>query len=112
MTPERIVLSVLGVWRVTHLLHAEDGPWRLLRRIRDAAQGGPAGELLGCFWCASLWVSAPFALAGTSRRERLLLWPALSAGAILVQDALERHGPPPAVWSEDEEVDHGLLRSA
>jgi hypothetical protein len=113
MRAERIVLCVLGVWRVTHLLHAEDGPWGLLRRARGAAAGWAIGDLLGCFWCASLWVAAPFSLLGGGWRERLALWPALSAGAILVQDALERSGPPPAVhYNEDEEVDDGMLRTS
>lgn len=112
MAPERIVLGVLGVWRVTHLLHAEDGPWGSLHRLRAAATGWAVGDVLGCFWCASLWVAAPFALAGRGWRERLALWPALSAGAILIQEALEHSGPPPAAYIEDEEVDDGLLRTS
>jgi len=30
-------LSVLCVWRITHLLYAEDGPWDLFVRLRRFA---------------------------------------------------------------------------
>ena len=29
-----LALGILAVWRVTHLLHAEDGPWDVLYRLR------------------------------------------------------------------------------
>jgi hypothetical protein len=81
-------LGVLGVWRLTHLLNAEDGPAGILARLRRAMGDGVAGELLDCFYCLSLWVAAPFAWAlGQGFQERLLLWPALSAGAILIERA-------------------------
>ena len=44
------------------------------------------GDLLDCFYCLSLWISVPFALAlGPGWKEKLLLWPALSACAILAE---------------------------
>jgi len=94
MTPfYGFILGVLGVWRLTHLLNAEDGPWKVFVRLRKLAGSGFWGELLDCFYCLSLWVAAPFALLLTSSwREGLLLWLALSGGAIL----LERVCPPPA----------------
>ena len=87
------ILGVLGVWRVTHLLNAEDGPCEVLVRLRRIAGSGFWGELLDCFYCLSLWISAPFALLlSSNRRELLLLWLALSGGAIL----MERLCPLPA----------------
>jgi hypothetical protein len=44
------------------------------------------GRLMDCFYCLSLWIALPFALlCGEGWIERLVLWPALSAGAILVE---------------------------
>ncbi|HKC01192.1 MAG TPA: DUF1360 domain-containing protein [Terriglobales bacterium] len=87
------ILGVLGVWRLTHLLNAEDGPWEVFVRLRGLAGPSIWGELLDCFYCLSLWVAAPFALLLTSSwREGLLFWLALSGGAIL----LERVCAPPA----------------
>ncbi len=93
-----VVVGVLGVWRVTHLLQAEDGPWDIGLRLRRVAGHGFWGRLLDCFYCLSLWVSAAVALllAGGAR-EGLLLWPALSGGAIVLQ----RLVPAETTWKED-----------
>lgn len=100
-----LVLAVLCVWRLTHLLQAEDGPWDLVVRLRRAAGEGFAGKLLDCFACLSLWIAAPFAAGfGAGWRERLLLWPALSAAAMLIERlTAPRSAPPPALYVEDEE---------
>lgn len=105
-----LVLGALCVWRVTHLLNAEDGPWDLLVRLRRRAGEGFWGDLLDCFYCLSLWIAAPFAwLLGGGVRERLLLWPALSAAAILLERITNRRaGPPPVLYAEDEEDDDVL----
>src|SRR3989442_6631016 len=105
-----LILSILCVWRVTHLLQAEDGPWDIMVRFRRRAGSGSFGNLLDCFYCLSVWIAAPFALFGESWKERLLLWPALSAGAIL----LERVTSPevwtrPAVYTEDPEENHDVM---
>ena len=84
----RFILGLLAVWRITHLLQAEDGPWDVVVRFRRAAGNGFWGKLLDCFYCLSLWVAAPLAfLIGESWRERALLWPSLSAGASLLEQA-------------------------
>ena len=103
-------VAVLGVWRVTHLLHAEDGPWDLVARLRAKARGRLATSVLGCFYCLSVWVALPFALIGDGWTERALAWPALSAGAILTDLLATRLGVPPAAYFRDEEDDDGLLR--
>jgi hypothetical protein len=89
----RLTLGILGVWRVTHLLHAEDGPWELVAKLRKLAGAGVFGRAMDCFYCLSLWIAAPAALIlGQSRLEQGLLWPALSAGAILIERIVERLG--------------------
>ena len=108
----RFVVGVLAVWRVTHLLQAEDGPWDIVVRFRRLAGKGFWGKLLDCFYCLSVWIAAPVCwLIGEGWMERLLLWPALSAGAILLERLTERQeGPPPALYYEDPEESDGLLR--
>jgi hypothetical protein len=81
-----LVIGILGVWRVTHLLQAEDGPWDFVVRLRGYAGTGMWGRLMDCFYCLSLWIALPFAwLCGEGWTERLVLWPALSAGAIFLE---------------------------
>jgi hypothetical protein len=110
----RLLLGALCVWRITHLLNAEDGPWDLLVRLRQRAGAGVWGELLDCFYCLSLWIAAPVAIAlGKNWKERLLLWPALSGSAILLERLTDGEKPdyPPATYFEDsEEKADGMLR--
>ena len=97
-----LALGILAVWRITHLLNAEDGPGKLLARLRTLAGEGFWGKVMDCFYCLSLWVAAPFALIlGGGWSERLLLWPALSGAAILLERAT---GSAAAVYNEDREI--------
>ncbi len=100
-----LVLGVLGVWRVTHLLHAEEGPWQLIGRLRRRMGAGVAGQAMGCFNCLSLWIAAPFALfVAAGWDDRALAWPALSAGAIVLYHVVLRLRPPEAaLYQEDPE---------
>jgi len=104
-----LAVGVLGVWRLTHLLAAEDGPAGILARFRRRLGEGFWGSLLDCFYCLSLWTAAPFALL--LRKDgsgRCLLWLALSAGAILVERVTAR----PATFIEDKEDSNELLRTS
>jgi hypothetical protein len=109
-----LILGILAVWRVTHLLQAEDGPWNLVVRLRRAAGNGFLGQLLDCFQCLSLWVAAPAAgLIGNGWQQRIFLWLALSGGAILIETMSRRESPPGrAVYHEDEDLDNVMLREA
>jgi hypothetical protein len=106
MKTYELLLATLCVWRITHLLQAEDGPWDVVVRLRQVAGEGFAGKLLDCFYCLSLWISAPFAWGfGESWRERWLLWPSVSALAIFLERlTAPRTSPPPALYMEDKEV--------
>ena len=107
-----LVVSSLCVWRITHLLQAEDGPWHIIVKLRRAVGSGFWGELMDCFNCLSLWVSAPFAvIMGSGAGEKILFWLALSAGAILIEAVISRlQGAPTPLYREDEENDDGMLR--
>jgi len=109
-----LALGTLCVWRITHLLNAEDGPWDMFVRLRRLAGEGFWGKLLDCFYCLSVWIAAPLAWwLGQGWKERLLLWPSLSAGAILLEKLTSRQEDdqaPPATYSEDPEDSDVLLR--
>ena|SRR5258708_1990316 len=107
------LLAVLAVWRITHVLNAEDGPWDLLVHLRKFAGNGFWGSLMDCFYCLSLWIALPFAYwLGEGWKEKLLLWPALSAGSILLERLTNgRKGEPPAAsYIEDPEDSDVVLR--
>ena len=109
-----LVLAVLAVWRITHLLVFEDGPWDTLSTLRRTTDRPLWNSLLNCFYCCSMWVAAPFAwLDGDSWSERLLLEFALSGGAILAERATERREPEPRnLFWEEPETEHELLRKS
>jgi hypothetical protein len=102
MHPYLFAISALAVWRITHLLQAEDGPWDLIYRLRRLAGAGFWGGLMDCFYCLSLWMALPFALlAPIARLEKVLWWPALSGAAILLERLTNREQPAPALYYED-----------
>ncbi len=107
-----LLIGVLAVWRLTHLINAEDGPWDILYALRKKIGSNFLGRLMDCFYCLSLWMAIPFAgVIGESWRERLILWPALSAGAILLERATTGSAKePPLVYREDPEIENGMLR--
>jgi hypothetical protein len=107
-----ISVGILCVWRITYLAYSEHGPWRVLSRLRDRVRPTFLGSLLACFYCLSLWVSAPFAAwIGQNGKERFLFWVAFSGGAILLERVTAREeNPPPALYFEHEGEDDVLLR--
>lgn len=116
-----LCIFILAVWRVTHLLWGEDGPFDVFARLRGLAGTGVVGRMLDCFYCLSVWVALPLAYTlSTGWPERALLWASLSGGAILLERATTRPAPPPpAQWhettfqprdKEKEDREDGMLR--
>jgi Protein of unknown function (DUF1360) len=99
--PARFGLAVLATWRLCHLVTEEDGPGNAIARLRAKAGAGPAGELMDCFYCLSLWVAAPLALeVSRRRRETPLVWLALSGAACLVERTTRERGAWDVLWEE------------
>lgn len=86
MTAFQFLITILAAWRITHLIQAEDGPWDIVFKIRKSLGNGFWGSLMDCFYCASIWVSFPFAIIyGKTIFDFLSYWMAISGGAILLQ---------------------------
>jgi uncharacterized protein DUF1360 len=101
----RFVIAALAVWRITHLVTAEDGPADAIVHARARLGDGVLGRLVDCFYCLSLWVAAPLAfIVCRDPLERLVTWIALSGAACLFErfTAHERIR---------KAAGHGLLRS-
>ena len=80
------LLSALAIWRITHLMSREEGPWAICARLRRVAGHGFWGQLLNCFYCLSMWIALPFGLTLTATwPQRVLAWWALSGAAILFE---------------------------
>jgi hypothetical protein len=90
--PYTFLLCLLAVWRLSHLLSQEDGPFDLVIKFRKLLGQGFFGSLLDCFYCLSMWVSIPFAvwLAG-NWQEGVVIWLALSGGACILFKFTEKN---------------------
>lgn len=106
-----LTLGILAAWRIAHFLHAEDGPFDVSVRLRKLAGSGMIGRAFDCFYCLSVWVGAPISAGiGQSAKEMLFLWPAISAGACLLERVTHgKPAPPPVLYVEGENNDE-LLR--
>lgn len=79
------LLGTLAVWRISHLLAQEDGPFDVIFRLRRKVGQGFFGTLLDCFLCLSLWIALPFALLSADTWiDRIVAWLALSGGASIL----------------------------
>ena len=99
--PTRFGLAALATWRLAHLVTEEDGPARSIARLRARAGAGPAGELMDCFYCLSLWLSAPLAFRlSRRRRDAPITWLALSGAACLLERTTRERGAWDVLWEE------------
>lgn len=82
--------------------------------MRERLGRGRLRGLADCFYCLSVWVAIPFAvstalLEGTSWLEGILVWPALSGGAILLERLTTREESVGISYQEDPETNRKEL---
>jgi len=101
----RFLLCSLALWRLTHLIVAEDGPWDIIVKLRVRLGDTQAGRAMDCFYCTSLWLAIPFTfVVARHLLEWLISWFSLSGAAALLEQATNRdinRSHPPS--SKDEE---------
>lgn len=89
MTAYLFLISVLAVWRVTHLIQAEDGPFDVIYKLRKLAGESFFGSLMDCFFCLSIWVALPPGIYfGNDWMEKILLTLSFSAAAIFLEQII------------------------
>ncbi|NQX38288.1 Protein of unknown function [Pedobacter steynii] len=89
MTAYLFLISVLAVWRVTHLIQAEDGPFDIIYKLRKLAGESFFGSLMDCFFCLSIWVALPVGIYfGNDWMEKVLLTLSFSAAAIFLEQII------------------------
>ncbi len=110
-----VAMASLAIWRLTHLLWGEDGPWDSFARLRTLAGDSGLGRLLDCFYCLSLWVALPFAtLVSDTWVGGVTAWLAMSGAATLLERATAERtaAPTAAVWGEIEPEPDETLSSS
>lgn len=53
---EKYLIMVVVIWRLTHLISAEDGPFDLIIKLRKLLGNSFFGQLMDCFYCLSIWI--------------------------------------------------------
>ena len=97
----QFLIAVLAVWRISHMLVAEDGPLDVFAKLRNISGirynelSIPYGtnfisSLLSCVYCTSVWIA--FIIAALDNPVKLRTWflraLALSSGAIFINEVL------------------------
>lgn len=83
---EKYVLLVIVVWRVTHLIGAEDGPFDIIISLRKLLGNSFFGKLMDCFYCLSVWIGLAVAgYAGKNVQEIIILCLYYSGASILIE---------------------------
>ncbi len=95
------VIAVLTVWRITHLISKEDGPFDLIYKTRKQIGQGILASLLDCFYCLSIWIALPFGLwLGNNIIEKLICWLAVSGAACLLEKISNKKNDPPQYFED------------
>lgn len=83
---EKYGVLVVVVWRLTHLISAEDGPFDLIIKLRKLLGASFFGKLMDCFYCLSIWIGLLAAwYAGNSAEEIIILCLYYSGSSILLE---------------------------
>lgn len=86
---EKYFILVIVVWRLTHLISAEDGPFDLIYKLRKLAGDSFFGKLMDCFYCLSIWIGLGCALfAAWNNPIEVVILTLYYSGASLILEKL------------------------
>ena len=95
------VIGILAVWRITHLISKEDGPFNVVYNIRKQIGQGFWGHLLDCFYCLSIWIAIPFGVwVGNNIIEKITCCVALSGAACIIEKLTDKKNEPPQYFED------------
>lgn len=84
----KYILLVIAVWRVTHLISAEDGPFDVIIRLRKFVGNSFFGKLMDCFYCLSVWIGFCAAIYITRDPEQLVVLTLFYSGSATLLEKL------------------------
>lgn len=76
-----VVILMLATWRLSHLIAREDGPFHILKRLRERL---PLEGLTACIFCVSVWTAAGLYMVWFTPFQPIILILAISAGALML----------------------------
>ncbi|TPL79873.1 hypothetical protein FJ950_27040 [Mesorhizobium sp. B2-3-14] len=82
----RFILAGLAVWRMSHFVANEKGPFRAVEILRHSNWGKTIGVGFDCFSCVSVWMSVLFSVfVGGVGWSLAVVIPALSGFSMLLE---------------------------
>lgn len=86
----KYAILVVVVWRLTHLISQEDGPFDIIIRVRKLFGNSVIGKLMDCFYCLSVWIGCGVAFyAGwEGGAEEIIILTFYYSGASLLLEKL------------------------
>jgi hypothetical protein len=85
---EKYLIMVIVVWRLTHLICAEDGPFDLIIKLRKLLGNSFFGKLMDCFYCLSIWIGLLCALYEGDNVWEIIILTLYYSGASLLLEKL------------------------
>jgi hypothetical protein len=81
-------VMVIVVWRLTHIICAEDGPFDLIFKLRKLLGNSFFGKLMDCFYCLSIWIGLLCALYEGDQIMEIIILTLFYSGASLLLEKL------------------------
>lgn len=85
---EKYAIVVIIVWRLTHLISSEDGPFDLIIKLRKLAGDTFFGKLMDCFYCLSVWIGLVCACFVTADIKEIIILSIFYSGASILLEKL------------------------
>ena len=84
----KYIVLVIVVWRLTHLIGAEDGPFDLIFKLRKLCGNSFFGKLMDCFYCLSIWIGILAAVYVSRNWETIIMLALYYSGASILLEKL------------------------
>jgi hypothetical protein len=85
---DKYLIIVIVVWRLTHLISAEDGPFEMIFKIRKVVGNSFFGKLMDCFYCLSIWIGFACACFVTFECKEIIILTLFYSGASILLEKL------------------------
>lgn len=82
----KYLVLTIAVWRLTHLISSEDGPFDIIFKFRKMLGESFLGKLMDCFYCLSIWTGLAAAfITGDNWKEIILMCLYYSGSSIIIE---------------------------
>ncbi len=85
---DKYLIITIVVWRLTHLINSEDGPFDMIIKIRKVVGNSFFGKLMDCFYCLSIWIGFTCACYVTIEIKEVIILTLFYSGTSILLEKL------------------------